>query len=141
MTIHASCVALGDVGVLILGASGSGKSALSLQLMSLGASLVSDDRTVLDLVDGEILASPPATIAGLIEARGVGVLYAHHIGSVPVRLVVDLNLTETQRLPVARTTRLLEKELPCLHKVEGPHFPAAILQYLKGGRRDPRDAT
>jgi HPr kinase/phosphorylase len=52
--IHASCVVLaragepfgapGDAGILILGASGSGKSDLALRLIGRGALLVADDR-------------------------------------------------------------------------------------------------
>jgi len=40
---HASCVDFDGKGVLILGASGSGKSSLALACMSLGARLVGDD--------------------------------------------------------------------------------------------------
>jgi len=43
-TIHASCVAVDGKGLLITGASGSGKSALALQLMAFGAHLIADDR-------------------------------------------------------------------------------------------------
>ena len=45
--LNASCVAWQGRGALILGRSGAGKSALALQLMALGADLVSDDRTEL----------------------------------------------------------------------------------------------
>ena len=68
-TIHASAVALDGQGVLILGPSGAGKSALALQLIGLGAQLVGDDRIALDRVGGDVIASAPAALAGLIEAR------------------------------------------------------------------------
>ena len=42
--IHASCVAAGSGGVLILGNSGQGKSDLALRLIDKGARLVADDR-------------------------------------------------------------------------------------------------
>ena len=45
MILHATCVAVDGRGLLILGPSGSGKSALALQLIALGAQLVADDRT------------------------------------------------------------------------------------------------
>ena len=45
--IHASCVAMGGHGVLLLGASGAGKSDLALRLIDEGAQLVADDRTLL----------------------------------------------------------------------------------------------
>ena len=44
MTIlHATCVAIGGRGLLLLGPSGSGKSDLALRLIDRGAMLVSDD--------------------------------------------------------------------------------------------------
>ena len=71
---HASCVAWQGRGALILGRSGAGKSALALQLMALGADLVSDDRTELLAEADALTARAPATIQGLIEARGVGLM-------------------------------------------------------------------
>lgn len=130
---HATSVAIGHAGVLILGPSGSGKSTLALALMSLGARLVSDDRTILHLADGLLWASAPAVLAGRIEARGVGLLAAEASPPVPLRLVVDLGVTETTRLPPARQRDLLGISLPCLHKCDGPHFHAAIWQYMKAG--------
>ena len=44
VNIHASCVAVRGEGVLILGASGQGKSDLALRLIDRGATLVADDR-------------------------------------------------------------------------------------------------
>src|SRR3546814_6063070 len=44
VNIHASCVAAGNGGVLILGQSGQGKSDLALRLIDRGARLVADDR-------------------------------------------------------------------------------------------------
>ena len=137
--LHASCVAAGDAGVLILGASGSGKSALALTLMAFGAQLVSDDRTVLTRPEkgGPLQASAPDTIRGKIEARGIGVLAAEPVESVPVRLAVDLDRAETARLPEFRTVDIGGTPVPLLHKVESGHFAPAILQYVRSGRLEP----
>lgn len=54
--IHASCVAIGAKGVLILGESGAGKSDLALRLMDEGARLVADDRTELYAAKGRLMA-------------------------------------------------------------------------------------
>ena len=136
--LHASCVALNGAGVLILGASGRGKSGLALQLMALGADLVADDRTSLDVRNGpagpQLMAGVPDTLAGLIEARGIGILKAASAGPCPVTLVVDLDQTEAMRLPPDRSVELLGVRLPLVHMVDSPAFPAAILQYLKKGR-------
>lgn len=131
---HASAVALEGRAVVILGPSGAGKSSLALRLMALGCSLVSDDRTALRRVDGTIFASAPAGLAGLIEARGVGLLMAEALAAAPVVLAVDLGRRETERLPPWRSLRLLGEDVPCLHSVESEHFPAAIMQYLRAGR-------
>ena len=135
VVLHASCVAVEGRAVLITGCSGSGTSSLALSLMAYGATLVADDRTIVDRAGPALVASAPATIHGLIEARGVGLLCAETVASAHVMLVVDLDQLESDRLPEDRKTTLLGCDLPLLHKVESPHFPSAVLQYLKMGRK------
>jgi HPr kinase/phosphorylase len=132
LIVHASCVALAGKAVLITGPSGSGKSALALELIALGADLVADDRTTLERQGDEVLASAPAALSGLIEARGVGIIALDCQCAVPVALVVDLLQRETARLPERHTRRLLDREVPCLHKVDAGYFSAAVHAYLKG---------
>ncbi|MEL7257371.1 MAG: serine kinase [Pseudomonadota bacterium] len=132
--LHATTIAADDRAVLIRGASGSGKSGLALQLMAYGADLVADDRTQVWVQDGHVMADVPETILGQIEARGVGVLKAPPTGPRQVKLVVDLDLTETERLPALRETHLLDIALPLIGKSGFAHFPAAILLYLRHGR-------
>ena len=75
---HASAVVLGDRGIVIAGASGAGKTQLALALISharsfgLFARLVADDQILLSAHDGRLVCAAPATIAGLVEVRGVG---------------------------------------------------------------------
>ncbi len=68
--LHATAVAWRGRAVLILGRSGSGKSALALQLMALGCTLVADDGVELAVQEGALVARPPEKIRGMIEARG-----------------------------------------------------------------------
>ncbi len=133
--IHASCVAIEGRAVVILGPSGAGKSALALQLMALGAQLVADDRTVLHPDGPVIWASSPDSIRGMVEARGVGILTAQPCPRARVHLVVDLARSETERLPPRRHYGLFDQQRPLLYRVAAAHFPAAILQYLKAGRK------
>lgn len=133
--VHGACVAWGPAGLLILGPSGSGKSALALQLMALGCALVADDRVVLRQREGVLIAGPPAALAGMIEARGVGLLAADWQAEAVIRLAVDLATPETERLPHERHFTQLGCAVPLVHGQESAHFPAALLQYLKGGRR------
>ena len=89
LNIHASCVAIGNKGVLLLGKSGAGKSDLALRLIDEGAKLVADDRTILFVKNGALHARAPATIRGLLEIRGVGIV------EMPVRSQVRLALAVT----------------------------------------------
>ena len=132
--LHASCVAWQGRGALILGQSGAGKSALALQLMAFGADLVSDDRTEL-LAEADVLtARAPATIQGLIEARGVGLMRVPFVTQAEIALVIDLDQPEPNRLPPQREITLLGISSPLVLAVPQPHFPAAILCYLRGSR-------
>lgn len=136
LNYHATCVSVDGNGLLVLGASGTGKSALALQLMALGAELVSDDRTCLRQENNQVVARAPAAIKGLIEARGIGILNAHVEKQAKLVLVVDLDQIEQERLPSVSHHSICGIVLPLLKKVDGPHFPAAILQLLRSGRWD-----
>ena len=132
--IHAGCVSFDGRGVLILGASGSGKSSLALQLMAYGFGFVSDDRTAVAARGGIVVAAAPRPVRGRIEARGIGILNVTPVSAARIRLVIDLDEVEGARLPPFRTYSLLGVDLPLLHSLASPHFPAAILQYVKAGR-------
>jgi len=119
MNIHACCVAIGGRGVLLRGPSGAGKSDLALRLIDRGAVLVSDDYTALSAVDGRLLASPPATIRGMIEIRGVGIVELPFAQNVPVCLVADLT-DAPPRLPE-----------PAEVTIEGVAIPAVALAALE----------
>jgi serine kinase of HPr protein (carbohydrate metabolism regulator) len=110
-TLHASCVALGGRAVLIAGASGSGKSDLALRLIDRGARLVSDDYTLLKRAGERLLASAPATIAGRIEIRGIGIAELEPQTDIPVCLLLDLDLA-AERLPEARNRDLAGTAVP-----------------------------
>ena len=59
---------------LLRGPSGCGKSDLALRLIDRGARLVADDRVVLTVEDGAVVAAAPPPLAGLLEVRGLGPL-------------------------------------------------------------------
>lgn len=134
--LHANAVVVQGRGLLIKGASGKGKSGLSLQLMALGAQLVADDRTVLELQGGQVWMSAPEPIRGLIEARGIGILSAQPALRARLSAVLDLDHDETDRLPPKREISLLGCRFPLFFRVSTPYFQASLIQYLKGGRRE-----
>jgi HPr kinase/phosphorylase len=94
--IHASAVVIAEAGVLIRGASGLGKSALALTLITVAANrgwsarLVGDDRIEVSARSGRVVARGHAAIAGRIERRGQGVVEVPFAPAAVVRLVVDL---------------------------------------------------
>ena len=98
-TLHASAVAAEGRAVLITGPSGSGKSDLALRLLDRGFTLVSDDQTIVKRDGDRLLASPPPTIAGKLEIRGIGIVEMDNLTDMPVALIVELTVDEIQRLP------------------------------------------
>ena len=110
-TIHASCVAIGGRALLLAGRSGAGKSDLALRLIDRGAALVSDDYTELRRVGESLLARAPATIAGKIEVRGVGIVELEAKADVPVCLYADLD-PAPERLPETAAIRLAGVDIP-----------------------------
>lgn len=136
VNLHASCVTLNGRGLLIIGPSGSGKSALALQLMAFGAKLVADDRTDVIRRDGGLIVRSPSILSGLIEARGVGILHAETVAEASLVLIVDLGREESERLPQHRSLAILGVTIDLVLGSRSNHFPAALLCYLTGGRQD-----
>ena len=94
--VHGVALALGRRGLLVTGPSGAGKTTLALALIAevfargVFARLVSDDQVLLDAVNGRLVATAPATIAGLAEIHGLGPRPAPHLDAAVVDLVVEL---------------------------------------------------
>ena len=113
--IHGTCVAIDGAGVLLRGPSGCGKSDLALRLIDGGARLVADDRVSLEARAGDLVASAPGALVGLLEVRGVGIERLDAVARNTLRLVVDLVAPETvERLPEPATVQLCGVVLPLL---------------------------
>lgn len=116
--LHATTVAvsLGAVwrGALILGPSGAGKSDLALRLIAKGARLVSDDYSWVWASGGALYAAAPPTIAGQIEARGLGIVEAPTTPLARLVLAVQIQGEAPERLPENETLALLGGQLPVL---------------------------
>lgn len=107
--VHGTALALGDRAALIRGPSGSGKSDLALRCVALPplahiplrAELVADDQVRFVLKADGIEVSPPPTIAGRIEVRGLGILALPYRPAARLALVVDLvPAAEVPRFPL-----------------------------------------
>jgi Ni2+-binding GTPase involved in maturation of urease and hydrogenase len=109
--VHATCVAIDGRAVLLLGPPGSGKSDLALRLIDRGAVLVADDQVELTRVGDGVFAAAPATIAGLIEVRGVGIVEQPAVAGVPVAMAFDLAALP-ERLPEPTTREFAGVALP-----------------------------
>jgi HPr kinase/phosphorylase len=99
--LHATCVAFGTAGVLLVGEPGAGKSDLALRITSGCAAqlrhlppvpimLVADDQVLLSNENGSLIARPPQNIAGKLEIRGVGILDVPYLPAAEVQLIVRL---------------------------------------------------
>lgn len=97
---HASCVELHGKGILILGASGSGKSDLALRLIDEGAVLISDDYVELSEDSEKIVARTAPNIAGMIEVRGVGLENVEYKEQSILALALELTeRAQIERMP------------------------------------------
>jgi HPr kinase/phosphorylase len=96
ISLHATAVIYREYGVLILGPSGSGKSALALALMARASgagafgALVGDDRIFFRKAHGRLVARGAANMAGVIERRTAGLIAVRHEPAAIVRLAVEL---------------------------------------------------
>lgn len=87
----ATCVAIGQRGVLIEGPPGSGKSALALALMDRGARLVGDDGTLLAAINGQLIAAPHPNTRGQMEIRNLGIIPFEVCDEIPIALIIALD--------------------------------------------------
>lgn len=143
MIVHATCVALGARGLLIRGAPGSGKSALALELIALGAELVADDQVALARAGDAVRARAPARLAGLIEARGIGILRLPFRADVALSLVLDMDAAEPGRLPPRREARLIDVAIARILRPPSAGAGAILAALRHGPALDPdaADAT
>jgi len=120
--VHATCIALQAGGrwrgILLRGPSGAGKSDLALRLVEGGARLVADDQTALARQGRGLVATPPGTLAGLLEVRGIGIVKlgrAKLLARATVDLLVDLVPPDCiERLPDPARETLFDVDLPVL---------------------------
>jgi serine kinase of HPr protein (carbohydrate metabolism regulator) len=94
--LHATAIVIGDRGILIRGASGSGKTALALAVIAAARAtgrfgvLLADDQVLLSVRQGRLVCLAPPTIAGLVEVRGLTPRPVSHEPSAVIDLIVTL---------------------------------------------------
>lgn len=92
--IHGVLVDIYGLGVLLIGASGVGKSEAALDLITRGHSLVADDRvTVRRYPPGDLIGYSEGPLRHHMELRGLGIINAHDLfglAAVRERRQIDL---------------------------------------------------
>ena len=124
--VHGTLVEVAEVGVLLLGRSGIGKSECALELVMRGHRLVADDVILILAGDnGAPVGSSPELVRHYIELRGIGIVHVPSLfgpASVADRAEIDLVVRleswgagEVERIGLdPKTHRLGEFELACL---------------------------
>lgn len=111
--LHATCVRVLGLGVLLVGASGTGKSDLALRLIDRGAELVADDQVIISRDRSDLIARPPENFGGMLEINGVGIFQLPFQAETILALAVVLKKAdEIVRLPEPGHTDLLNLTLP-----------------------------
>jgi len=103
---HGNAIVLGCCGIVVLGASGSGKSRLSHKLIESWnlrqeyARWVADDRLIVELTNGSYVVKAPSSLRGQAERRFSGIETVEWQSSAVVDLIVQLLPTEKlERMP------------------------------------------
>lgn len=134
--VHGTAVAWLGNGVLLLGASGSGKSDLALRLIDSGALLVADDLVRLEAVAGQLIARSPGD-PGLLELRGHGIYRLPAREQVRITLVLRLGEPgdDAERLPPPECVRLAGIDLCCARLRACSSSAVARVRLLLTGER------
>jgi HPr kinase/phosphorylase len=135
--LHGSAVAVGEHALLIIGATGAGKTTLALEMIALGAALIADDRV--EVRPGgpgpggaiQLWLSAPPGIAGLVEMRGFGLVRLTARAGATLKLIADLDQAETERLPPRRERVLSGIACPVMLCKGRPSLASALTCLLK----------
>ncbi len=137
---HGSMVDVRGIGILLRGASGTGKSELVLGLLDRGHSLVADDLVHLTSIEGrEISGTAPEHGRNHMEVRGLGIMNVaalYGIGAIRLEKRLDLvinlvsakDLNDVERVGAEQKTHaILGIDLPM---VELPVLPGRDMAHL-----------
>jgi HPr kinase/phosphorylase len=119
--LHGTAAVIGEKGILILGASGAGKSGLAERLIheargrGLFAGLVGDDRVAVRAAAGRLIVSGHPAIRGQVERRGIGIFNVDCVQKAVLKGVISI-VRDPPRLPglAAQTLDIADISLPLL---------------------------
>ena len=123
-------------GVLVEGPSGAGKSDLALRTIGLGPRLVADDRVLVFVSSGRLYGKAPAPLAGLLEARGVGIVSVPPLEFAEIVLLVRCK-GSIERMPGPEPENILGVAVPVIDitpfEVSAPAKLILALRHLGAG--------
>jgi len=144
-SVHAVAVSVHGQGVLLSGDSGLGKSAIALELVSRGHTLVADDLPTLTRMprSNQVYALCPPMLAGLLEVRALGILDVEKLFGAaasaalsPVNLVIELVAeyfpdAQARLSPFRQSFKILDVDIPRVPlPVRHATNPAVIVETL-----------
>ena len=139
---HGVFLAVMNVGVLITGASGVGKSEVAMDLVQRGHQLIADDAVEIFRGDqSDLIGECPEQLKGFIEIRGLGIINVHKmfgpssvLDSYRLELVIDLKdatnseIQNVDRLaPSLNDLEILGLNVPCLTMLVAPGRNLSVL--------------
>ena len=139
---HGVFLALMNVGVLITGASGVGKSEVAMDLVQRGHQLIADD--AVEIYRGEqseLIGECPESLKGYIEIRGLGIINilkmfgsSSVLDSYRLQLIISLRdssnaeIQNIDRLaPSLKAWEMLGIKVPCLTMLVAPGRNLSVL--------------
>ena len=127
---HSTSVVIEDLGVLIRGKSGIGKSDLALRLIDSGATLISDDLTICKKTGDYLYLFPHSETKGLLEVREIGIMTVPYVENVKLTLVVELVEEKFERIPRTMNCNILGIKFPKI-KISGKSSSAVAKIKIK----------
>lgn len=138
--LHGVLMEVLGLGVLLTGASGSGKGQLALGMVSRGHRLVADDAPQFTLVSPEqLIGACPAALCDFLHVRPLGVLNLSALfgpqavaETTLLRLIIEIDCLEKSTLnsidnPKPRPYPILGVEVPCVTLPTSPYDNLPLL--------------
>lgn len=139
VNIHGTAIVVGTTGLIFLGPSGSGKSALAFDCLSEArlhgqfAALVADDQVFISRFGTQVVGARPETIKGLIELRHGGIAWVESIPRAVLHYaVLPIDRAAAERLPEQgmQVTLLDDVRLPAIYVPADVRRPFSFINAL-----------
>jgi HPr kinase/phosphorylase len=134
MILSGGLLRIYNLGVLIVGDSGVGKSESALELIARGHRFVSDDTVVVRRQGGRLAGSPPALGRHFMEVRGLGIINIKAIfgrKAILERSAVDL-IIALRQLSKGQSSDRLGLKAPRNRTILGVRLPQIYLPVAPG---------